>query len=235
MVESYDSVEKDPRDPLEKINRHLWTFTEYADEYVARPVSVFYADTMPVFLREGLFNISQHFYEPSTVINHLLLLEFDKAAAMTGRFAVNTTVGLFGFFDPAADMGLERKRKALGEVMGKYGVPNGPYLIIPGLRASSVREEVGDYVDKYYWPFAALGFWPGFTRWAINGMEKRMLLIEQEDMLKEAVDPYEFVKNAYFQNMEFKVHDGNPPIEINQDEEDEIDAYLDELDEDFED
>lgn len=223
---------EDPRDPFEVINRPLWTFTQdYADKYVARPVSVTYAEVTPTPLRAGLYNISQHFYEPSTIINQLLLLELGSAAKATGRFMLNTTVGLFGFFDPAKDLGWERKRKSFGEVLGKYGVGDGPYFIIPGIKPTSAREEVGDFVDKYYWPFATLGFGPAFARWAISGMEKRVQLIEQEDMLNESVDSYEFVKNAYFQNMEFKVHDGNPPIKIDEAEEAELDSFLDEIDE----
>ncbi len=224
----------DPRDPFEAINRPLWTFTwDYADKYVARPTSVLYADVMPEPVRSGLYNIAVNFNEPSTIVNHLLLLEFDRAAKVTGRFLLNTTIGLAGFYDPASDFGWARDEKEFGEVLGKYGVSDGPYLIIPGIKPSSVREEVGDYVDKFYWPYALLGFWPSLTRWAIEGMETRIQLIEQEDMLNEAIDPYIFVKNAYFQNMEYKVFDGNPPEKVNKEEEADLEDFLDEF-EDFE-
>ena len=222
----------DPRDPLEAINRPLWTFTwDYVDKYIARPGSLLYAEIMPTFVREGLYNMAQHLNEPSTIINQLLLFEFGKAAKTTGRFVLNSTIGLAGFYDPASDFGWNRNEKEFGEVLGRYGVPDGPYFIIPGIKPTSVREEVGDYVDKYYWPYAALGFWPSAFRWAIDGIETRIQLVEQEDMLYQSVDPYEFVKNAYFQNMRYKVFDGNPPVEVNEEEEAELDAYLDELDE----
>lgn len=230
--DSEASMYSDPRDPLEALNRPLWTFTwEYVDKYIARPGSLLYATITPKFLRKGLYNMAQHFNEPSTIINHLLLLNFDEAATSTSRFVLNSTIGVLGFYDPASDFGWTRNDKEFGEVLGRYGVSDGPYLIIPGIKPSSVREEVGDYVDKYYWPYAALSFWPSLARWAIDGMETRLQLIEQEDMLYESVDSYEFVKNAYFQNMRYRVYDGNPPIEVNEEEEAELDAYLDEFDE----
>ena len=232
------SVEEDtgdPRDPFESINRPLWTFTyDYVDKYVARPASLAYGEYTPVFLREGLYNMAQHFNEPSTLINQLLLFQFENAAKTSGRFVMNSTIGLLGFYDPAKDFGWTRNQKEFGEVMGYYGVPDGPYIIIPGIKPSSIREEVGDYVDQYYWPYATLGFWPAAFRWAIDGMENRITLVEQEDIIEESIDSYEFVKNAYFQNMRFKVYDGNPPIEVNEDDEEALDDFLDELD-DFED
>jgi phospholipid-binding lipoprotein MlaA len=96
------------------------------------------------------------------------------------------------------------------------------------LGPSSVREEVGDYVDSYYWPLAIIDFWPNLFRQAVLGLETRASLSQQEQIINDSIDPYEFVKNAYFQNMEYKVYDGNPPIVI--DNEDEIDSFLDELD-----
>ena len=139
---------------------------------------------------------------------------------------------MLGFFDPASDFGWNRKQEEFGEVLGSsYGVGDGPYLVIPALGPSSVREEVGDFVDRYYWPLAIIDFWPNIVRAGVLGLEARASLADQEAILNDAIDPYEFVKNAYFQNMQFKVYDGNPPIEINDDEEEDLDAYLEELDE----
>lgn len=94
-----------------------------------------------------------------------------------------------------------------------------------------MREEVGDFVDRYYWPLAVIDFWPNIVRAGILGLEARAAFADQEAILNDAIDPYEFVKNAYFQNMQYKVYDGNPPVEINQEEEANIDAYLEELQE----
>ena len=98
--------------------------------------------------------------------------------------------------------------------------------MIPGLGPSSVREEVGDYVDGLYWPLAVIDFWPNIVRLGIIGLEKRSSIRDQEQLLYESTDPYGFIKNAYFQNMNFRLYDGNPPIVINEDEEAEIEALL---------
>jgi phospholipid-binding lipoprotein MlaA len=220
----------DPKDPLESINRPFWTFTwDYADKYVFKPASEGYVEYMPTNLRAGVHNMALNLNEPSTIINHLLQAKFTDAAKSTGRFVLNSTIGIFGFFDPASDFGWNRQQEEFGEVLGSYGVGDGPYLVVPALGPSSVREEVGDYVDRYYWPLAIIEFWPNIVRSAVLGLEARAALADQEAILKDSIDPYEFVKNAYFQNMQYKVYDGNPPVEVNTEEEENIDAYLEEL------
>jgi len=220
----------DPKDPLESINRPFWTFTwDYADKYVFKPASEGYVEYMPTDLRSGVHNMALNLNEPSTVINHLLQAKFSEAAKSTGRFVLNSTIGLLGFFDPASDFGWDRQQEEFGEVLGSYGVGDGAYLVVPALGQSSVREEVGDYVDRYYWPLAIIDFWPNIVRSAVLGLEARASLADQEAILNDSIDPYEFVKNAYFQNMQYRVYDGNPPVEIDHAEEENIDAYLEEL------
>ncbi len=222
---------QDPRDPLEPINRPFWTFTwDYADKYVFKPTSDAYVTYTPEPLRKGLYNMALNLNEPSTIINNLLQAKFADAAQSTGRFVLNSTIGLLGFFDPASDFGWSRHEEEFGEVLGRYGVGDGPYLVIPALGPSSVREEVGDYVDRYYWPLAVIDFWPNLLRAAVIGLEKRQDLKQQENLINQSLDPYEFVKNAYFQNMKFKVYDGNPPIEVDKQEEADIEQYMSEID-----
>jgi len=225
-------VTGDPKDPLESINRPLWNFTwEYADKHVLKPASQAYVENVNEDVRTGLYNMALNLNEPSAIINNVLQLKFKDAATSTGRFVLNSTVGLLGFFDPASDFNWARKHEEFGEVLGIYGVGDGPFLIIPALGPSSVREEVGDYIDHYYWPIGMLEFWPNILRASVLGMEARAKLAEQEKMITESIDPYEFIKNAYFQNMKYKVYDGNPPIEINEEEEADLEAFLDEMDE----
>ena len=228
-----DSSLSDPKDPLEVINRPSWTFTwDYADKYVAKPASEFYTTYTSPFLRTGLYNMATNLNEPSSIINSLLQLKFVNAAKSTGRFVLNSTIGLLGFYDPASDFDWAVEQEEFGEVLGSYGIGDGPYLVIPGLGPSSVREEVGDYVDGLYWPLVVIDFWPNVLRLGVIGLEKRASIRDQEQLLLESTDPYEFIKNAYFQNMNYRLHDGNPPIVIDEDEEAEIDAFLEEF-EDF--
>ena len=221
----------DPRDPLETINRPFWTFTwDYADKYVLKPTSEAYTTYTPTFLRSGLYNMALNLNEPSSIINNLLQLKFTEAAKSTGRFALNSTIGLLGFYDPASDFGWSGEQEEFGEVLGSYGVGDGPYLVIPALGPSSVREEVGDYVDGLYWPLAVIDFWPNLLRLGVMGLEKRASIRDQEQLVADSADSYEFIKNAYFQNMNYRLHDGNPPIVVDEDEEAEIDALLEEFD-----
>ena len=225
----------DPRDPIEPINRAFWSFTwDYADKYVARPASVAYTEYTPTFIRTGLYNMALNLNEPSSTINNLLQAKFGAAAQSTGRFLLNSTIGLLGFYDPARDFGWTGDQEEFGEVLGAYGISDGPYFVIPGIGPTSVREEVGDYIDKLYWPLLVLDFWPNLARWSILGLEQRAALTDQEALIRDSVDQYEFVKNAYFQNMNYRLYDGNPPIFINEDEEAELDAFMDEIDDEGE-
>lgn len=220
----------DPRDPIEVINRPFWTFTwDYADKYVAKPVSEFYTTNTPTFLRTGLYNMALNLNEPSNIINNLLQLKFIDASKSTGRFLLNSTIGLLGFYDPASDFGWSGSQEQFGEVLGSYGVGNGPFIVIPAVGPSSVRDEVGDYVDKLYWPLAVIDFWPNVARIGILALEGRASLSDQEQLIQDSTDSYEFVKNAYFQNMNYRLHDGNPPIIIDEDKEAEIEALLEQL------
>jgi len=226
-----DESTSDPRDPLEVINRPFWTFTwDYADKYVYKPASELYTAYTPPFLRTGLYNMALNLNEPSSIINNVLQLKFTAAAKSTGRFVLNSTIGLLGFYDPASDFDWSGEQEEFGEVLGSYGIGDGPYLVVPGLGPSSVREEVGDYVDGLYWPLAVIDFWPNLVRLGVLSLEKRAAIRDQEQLLVESIDPYEFIKNAYFQNMDYRLYDGNPPIVIDEDEEAEIDAFLDEFD-----
>ncbi|PHR81449.1 MAG: vacJ lipoprotein [Colwellia sp.] len=221
----------DPRDPLEIINRPFWTFTwDYADKYVAKPASELYTAYTPPFLRTGLYNMALNLNEPSSAINNLLQLKFTDAAKSMGRFVLNSTIGLLGFYDPASDFDWSGEQEEFGEVLGSYGIGDGPYLVIPALGPSSVREEVGDYVDGLYWPLVVIDFWPNLVRLGILGLEKRAAIRDQEQLVVESTDSYEFIKNAYFQNMNYRLYDGDPPIVIDENEEAEIDALLEEFD-----
>ncbi|TLU67696.1 VacJ family lipoprotein [Thalassotalea litorea] len=229
-----NSGDNEYSDPLEPVNRAIWTFNwDYADKYVLKPASQTYVTYVPSPLRKGVYNIVLNINEPFSAVNSLLQLKVNRAAQTSGRFVLNSTVGLLGFFDVASYAGLNRQEEEFGEVLGYYGVPDGPYLMLPLLGPSSVRDETGDFVDGLYWPMAIIDFWPNVARYMIIGLETRAQLEEQEALLEDSVDPYVFVKQVYFQNITFRLYDGNPPIIIDEDEEAELDADLDDLLEEF--
>lgn len=222
---------EDPKDPLESLNRTMWDFNyEILDEYILRPTAVAYVNYMPQIARTGLLNMAENLEEPSNTLNNLLQGKLDGTFISLGRFLLNSTVGLLGLIDVASEIGLEAQEEEFGEVLGKWGVGTGPYLMIPALGPSDVRSSVGDFVDTSYSPIDGLNFYLGFLRVGIKALEGRASVIQQEQQLNSSADPYAFVKSAYFQNLEFKVKDGS--IEISDEEEaleDDIDAFLDDL------
>jgi phospholipid-binding lipoprotein MlaA len=221
----------DHSDPLEPFNRIMWDFNyEILDAYVLRPTAVIYADYMPQIARTGLINLARNLEEPSNGVNNLLQGKLDGSFISFGRFMLNSTVGLLGLIDVASEIGLDRDEEEFGEVLGKYGLGTGPYLMMPARGPSDIRSSMGDIVDISYFPMNGLNLYFNLMRVGIKIIEGRALLIQQEQQLNSSADPYAFVKNAYFQNLEFKVKDGL--IEKSEEEEaleDDIDAFLDDL------
>lgn len=222
---------EDPKDPLESLNRTMWDFNyEVLDEYILRPTAVAYVEYMPQIARTGLLNMAENLEEPSNSLNNLLQGKLDGTFISLGRFLLNSTVGILGLIDVASEIGLDPKEEEFGEVLGKWGVDTGPYLMIPALGPSDIRSSVGDFVDSSYSPLDGLNFYFSFLRVGIKALEGRASVIQQEQQLNSSADPYAFVRSAYFQNLEFKVKDGK--VEKSEEEkalEDDIDAFLDDL------
>lgn len=216
----------DPRDPLEPFNRTMWDFNyDVLDKYLLRPVTVAYVDYMPQFARTGLLNAADNLAEPANAVNNLLQGKIEDTFVSLGRFLLNSTIGLLGTIDVADEIGLQEKSEDFGQTLGTWGVDTGPYLMIPARGPSDVRSTGGDIVDSSYFPLADLTIYVSVLRWGIKALEARANLIEQEQQLATSSDQYLFVKDAYFQNLEFKVKDGEVEID---------DSEL-EMDEDFED
>jgi phospholipid-binding lipoprotein MlaA len=209
----------------------MWDFNyEVLDEYILRPTAVAYVDYMPQIARTGLLNVAENLEEPSNSLNNLLQWKLDGTFISLGRFLLNSSVGLLGIMDVASEIGLEPEEEEFGEVLGKWGIDTGPYLMIPARGPSDVRSSIGDVVDTSYSPLDGLNFYFSALRVGIKALETRASIIQQEQQLDFSADPYAFVKSAYFQNLEFKVKDGI--IEKTEEEkalEDDIDAFLNDL------
>src|SRR6185312_849107 len=118
-------------DPLEPFNRKMFQINQSLDHHAALPAAVFYRSTVPGDLRDGLHNVLSNIGTPVTVANDVLQGEMSRAGNAAGRFCVNTTVGLRGVMDPATDMGLPAQQEDFGQTLGVYGVPGGPYIVLP--------------------------------------------------------------------------------------------------------
>ncbi|NMH59307.1 VacJ family lipoprotein [Alteromonas sp. MYP5] len=217
-------VYSDPKDPFESVNREIWEFNwEVLDAYLIRPVTVGYVEVMPQFARTGLSNAAENLEEPGNFFNNMFQGKVAPGLDSLLRFILNSTVGLFGTIDVAGKLGIARQEEDFGEVLGVWGLETGPYLMIPARGPSDVRSLSGDIVDGMYYPLTILDTNLAIARFVIKGLEARASLIPQEEQVKQAIDDYAFVKNAYFENLKFKVTDGKSGEENL--EEDELEDF----------
>ena len=212
-------------DPIEPINRLVWDFNyEVLDKFLLKPATQVYVAYTPQLVRTGLSNAADNIEEPANSINNLFQGKVEDSMTSVARFAINSTVGLLGFFDVASNMSLEQKREDFGQVLGVWGVGTGPYLMLPALGPSDIRSFTGDVVDNYYWPGTVLKDPIVISAALVSILETRALLLEQEEQLNRALDPYLFVRDAYFQRLAFEVSDGafeeksEEELEVEQDD-----------------
>ena len=223
---AFDDEYVDERDPLETINRSLWDFNwNYLDKYVLRPLAVGFTK-LPKPAQSGVRNFVTNLEEPGYAINSLLQGKVKDTGNGVGRFIVNSTVGIFGLFDVATHIGLERKKESFGETLGVAGVGNGPFLMLPGYGPTTIRDGAGDYIDGLIFPLYLLSLPESLLKTGIKAVYTRADLIQQESMINQSTDSYIFVKEAYFQSQAYKVYDGNPPLP----EPEFDDSFLDEID-----
>ena len=216
----------DPRDPFEPVNRKLWDFNwDVLDAYILRPVTVTYVTVMPQAARTGLVNITDNLQEPANFLNNMFQGKVDDGLDSLARFLINTTVGLVGTFDVASKIGIERKEEQFGETLAVWGLDTGPFLMLPFLGPSDPRSFTGDYVDGFAFPMSLLEGSVNLARIGVSVLETRAQLLDQEAQLEQSVDDYAFVKNAYFENLEFRVTDGKSGDKAIDDE--QLDDFAD--------
>jgi phospholipid-binding lipoprotein MlaA len=215
-------------DPLEPVNRSIYRFNEVADKYVARPVAKGYQFITPAIFRKGVTNFFDNLSYPVDIINAALQGKFKQAGLDTSRLIINTTIGVFGIMDPATDVGLVKHDEDFGQTLGIWGVPEGPYIMVPFFGPRTIRSGVGDLADIYVNPQFLLFSSSVQTKlnifWLVH---RRSRLIGIDKEIQRAFDPYAFVRDAYLQNREYLLYDGNPPQE-------EFDFYDEDFDDEFE-
>ena len=203
----------DPSDPLEPINRDVDEFNQKFDKTIAKPVAKGYRNITPDPLDRGITNFFANLADINSAVNNLLQLKPHRALSDVGRLCVNTTVGLLGFFDVASVIGLKSYKEDLGQTLGYWGVGETPYLVIPILGPSNLRDFVGQLGDLAINPiyYTSEGvYWSLLT---LKYVDTRADLLETGDILEEAaVDQYSFVRETYQQSRRNKIHNGAPPL-----------------------
>jgi phospholipid-binding lipoprotein MlaA len=218
---------RDSRDPWERMNRATYKLNDKFDKAIARPVARAYRKT-PQFMQTGVHNFFSNLDYTIVMVNDLLQGEFEPFANDAARLVVNSTIGVGGLFDPATRMGLDRNDRDLGQTLGKWGMKPGPYVVLPFLGPSDVRDAFGRLGDDFSTPrqYIRSPYW-NYGLFLLQSVDTRARLLDASSILDSAYDPYAFMRNAYLQNREFKVHGARP-----NNEEEQEDKLLEEAGED---
>ena len=204
-----------PKDPLEPMNRSIMRFNDALDDNMIKPVAVGYHDYTPQPVQTGVGNFFHNLSDVFSTLNNGLQLKGRQTAESLMRVVVNTTLGIYGIFDVATPIGLERHPEDFGQTLGYWGVPNGPYLVLPVLGPSTIRdasviplEFSTDFVNKH--DVVAERNVASVTRI----VDKRASLLQTTDLLTgAALDKYSFTRDSYLQYRRNQIYDGNPPDE----------------------
>ncbi len=204
---------KDPRDPLESFNRGVYQFNDAIDGAVVKPVATAYQEVLPAPVRRGVHNFFSNLQDLWSGVNNALQFKGQQSANSFVRFGVNTFIGLGGLWDVATEMKIERHTKDFGHTLGYWGVVPGPYLVLPLLGPSTLRDTLALPVDAQGNLVSSIEHIP--TRNSLTALrliDIRASLLGASAMLEEAaLDKYSFTRDSYLQRRRSGIYDGNPP------------------------
>lgn len=202
-----------PRDPLEPMNRAIYSFNDGVDTAIFKPIAEGYRAVLPNFARTGISNFFSNINDVLISLNNLLQGKIVNAVSDLGRVVVNTTIGVLGLMDVATDFGLEKHNEDFGQTLGYWGVGDGPYLMLPLLGPSNVRDGASRFVDYKTDPVTYIkSMRARNVTWGVRMISQRADLLDTTKILDAAaLDRYEFLRDAYLQRRRNLVHDGSPP------------------------
>ena len=204
-------VEPSARDPWEPFNRSVFEFNEGLDKYLLKPIVAAYRFILPEIVRDGIYNFFSNYSDIYTALQNLLQGKPDLAFNDLMRVAVNTLFGLGGLMDVATPGGLPKHKEDWGQTFGVWGVPSGPYLVLPFFGPSTIRDTFGtaadletDYLFKY---IPDVGLRNSIT--GLRVINARNTFYEAGDLLDgAALDKYSFIRDAYLQRREYQINEG---------------------------
>jgi phospholipid-binding lipoprotein MlaA len=210
-----------PNDPLEPLNRGVYRFNDALDKAVLKPAAKGYSAVMPTTGKIMVSNFFSNLDDIMVTVNDLLQFKLVQGYSDGMRFLVNSTIGVFGLIDVASTGGLKKHDEDLGQTLGTWGVGNGPYLVLPIIGPSTVRDGVGFYADLYLDPMYYINDMS--TRnlaYLAQKITRRAELLDQEKVMEEAqIDRYAFIRDIYLLHRKSLMYDGNPPRQRYDDEE----------------
>lgn len=218
----FDEYEEDQneikiKDPLEKLNRKIFSFNIFMLENVAAPLINVYNSITNQFIRDRINNFGDRFFDPTTLINSVLQLDYKNSLKTISTFSINMTVGILGLFNPAEKLGLYRERRTVGQVLASYGIGKGMYIMMPFLGPMTLRDGIGSAIGLAIDPFSfnLLGFDGDIGDLTpneliapkyIGGYDIKVegAIKLNKDFLQKSFDPYIFTRDSYIQNLEYK-------------------------------
>ena len=221
LLLSINIISDDINDPFEEFNRKTFEFNENVDEKILKPVAKFYSN-FPPKVKNGVTNFFNNLEDVETSINQLLQGKPKKSINDISRFIINSTIGLVGFVDVASKIGLERHEEDFSQTLAVWGVGSGPYIMLPGLGPSTLRDTLSRPVSS----FSSITFHMTDTDVnialkTIDAIETRERLLDVESLLSG--DKYSFVKDAYIQSINYEIKDG---IDVEDEFVDDMDDFL---------
>jgi phospholipid-binding lipoprotein MlaA len=196
------------KDPWEEINRLIFSFNDTLDTYALKPLAQGYQFVTPHIVQDGVHNAFNNMGEVKNLTNNLLQAKFHSAGVDTSRLLFNSTMGLLGLIDVATPMGLWRNDEDFGQTLGGWGVNSGPYLVLPFLGPSTLRDAPAILPDAYITPNHYIDDVPARNGvYGISMIDGRAQYINSEKLISG--DKYSFIRNVYLQSREFKVKDEN--------------------------
>jgi phospholipid-binding lipoprotein MlaA len=210
-------AERNPRDPLERINRTTFKFDDVVAHKVALPIARGYQKAVPNMVRRGIANVFENAHTPIVMMNDLLQARFSAFGQETTRLVLNSTVGLGGLLDPATAVGLPKDDNDFGRTLGTWGVHSGPYLVLPLFGPSDFRDGLGKLVDQFAEPQNYIrdkkAFYGVEAVGIVNTFSESLLPTYQLLDQQNAYDRYAFSRNAYLQQRDFLIHGDNGKVD----------------------
>ncbi len=216
-------------DPFEPLNRSVHTVNDVVDRATLKPLAKGYNKVVPEPVRNGVTNFSRNLFTPRSAINNFLQGKPIDGVSELARFVVNTSFGIGGIFDVAGKSGMEAKTEDFGQTAAVWGVPQGPYVVIPFLGPSTLRDAVLLPLDVAADPLFHYDDKQSVRNslYAIRPVNLRARVLSIEELLQDSADPYVTIRESYLQNREFQVYDGDPPLD---DDDEFYDEFLEEED-----
>lgn len=194
-------------DPWRETNERIFAFNDFFDQLLVRPVANTYTIVLPRFARQGIGNFFSNLNDINVFVNDLLQLKLDAALSDSGRFFINSTLGVVGFVDVASGMGLRKNEEDFGQTLGVWGIQSGPYVVLPVFGSSNVRDSFGLVLDTLFNPIqyhddseVRLGLF------MLQETDTRASLLSMDELVTG--NRYLFFREAYVQRREYLVNDG---------------------------